>query len=245
VGAHSLEWEEVVDNLSAKLGVALSLLLTLSNCGGAGEPTVTQPPLIDLTDRIDGLNAMSDRIIANGISFDQFSPGVTVTNSGRATYAGYAIIVVTEPGAVAEDDKIIALYGDTDITVTFHSDDFTGQLSNFAGGEYTGDLSDNATGVNPAEFVNVAHYDGVILLSGGDIKVLTNNDFNADISGTLTGNGDSIVLNGVLIGAFGTNGPDGKPQAIISDLGQSILNVTYNGTVLTTDNFLGIIAEKI
>lgn len=200
--------------------LVVSALIALAGCGevsGAGGTDPSDPPTLDMSDpRVAEFAAMTDRL--EDRSNTEFA---RVPTFGTATYTGFAGVLLNDPA------RPVTLIGDARIEMDFDADNITGELTSFRG-EQAGAVGD---------------YAGTVLLSAGDIAATRPNDFTFDYDGTLTGQGNTIVLDGNADGVFkGTRLNPANPPVYgilaTSDPGDTAL---LNGT--PTDVTVSISAE--
>jgi len=177
--------------------------LLLAGCGGGGGTLGQNPPQDFLTAKT-AYEAVEGRLAArsNTAYVPPFIEGMP--SSGTATYRGYVFADLQTPSQNTE------LYGQATITANFAPSGGTmsGTASNFFGKDNSG-----------AE----ASYAGQLTFSNGVINVDRKNDFDLNYSGTLTGNGDTVVLSGKIDGDF-------KGDPIRGIYGTDTMTGTVNGT---------------
>lgn len=101
--------------------------------------------------------------------------------TGTAAFEGYIDVVLDTPTAQTE------LLGDTRLSADFDAGTIAGQATNFAGRDANGDYD---------------LYTGTMTLADGKIGAVRPNDFDIGYKGTLTGNGDKVVVLGSMDGKF-------------------------------------------
>jgi hypothetical protein len=107
------------------------------------------------------------------------TPAPSVPAGGTALYRGYAAVVIDDD---ATSDLV--LLGDAEVTADFSTDTITGGADNFEGGRDASDF---------------ARYDGALTLEDGAIS---GSSIDARLSGTLTGGGNTVVVDNALEGEF-------------------------------------------
>lgn len=199
-------------------------LVSLNACGSSGEGMTPTPTPYDparaafLTAGTDAL-AQFTRLDGRLPTNDRNIPDV-----GQVTYSGASLISVD----TATESTL--LIGQASVVADFTANSMSGSMSNFVGGTRpVGAAPDAAT-------TDYARYDGSLTLDNGIIVSVGPIDFVVDFSGTLTGNGDQIVLSGTMPGEFRGN------PGIAGVLAETPLgSATVNG--VATDAIVGFYAE--
>lgn len=123
--------------------------------------------------------------LRDATEFLAVTDAVDLPVSGSATYEGTALIALDAPtgGAASE------LIGDASIVADFEAATVTGQADGFHGTVNGGD---------------VAAFEGTVFLSQGaiDSSNVGNDQIAADVNGTLSGGGDTLVVDGAVAGNF-------------------------------------------
>jgi len=168
-------------------------------------------PELSLLERAQDYQALLDRtedIVPSGRAAMNDAP-----NSAR--FEGGAAIGVNASfnGGGLTGDAI--LIGDATVNVNFNNGSVSGGVTNVFGLD---------------RFDNIDEYSGSLALSGGAIS---GNDLEADYSGTLRGNGDTIVMGGTLDGEF--LGNPGIRALEIGDDGSGRFNGSRAETVIVID----------
>lgn len=162
--------------LLAKSTTAALLGATLSACGGQ---SIEQETLT----RAEQYDAMSSRVFAMTAT----GPLKVEATTGSASFSGYAGIVA------GSDYDATILVGDADVNVNFNGNgSVSGAITNISG----------AAGVNTyvTGTGTIDAYSGNIAISNGSVG--SGNSMSANYSGTLRGNGDTLVVGGVMDGQF-------------------------------------------
>ncbi len=123
--------------------------------------------------------------LRDATEFLTVTDAVDLPVSGSATYEGTALIALDAPtgGAASE------LIGTASITADFEAATVSGQADGFYGTVDGGD---------------VAAFEGTIFVSQGAIDSSNsgNDQISADVNGTLSGGGDTLVVDGAVAGNF-------------------------------------------
>ena len=185
----------------AGTGLLLSALV-LAGCGGGGGGTDVAPPApgdavlgevpvipdtataSEAFGLYEGVHArVSADLDTDFANTAFFGPDVIegIPASGAATYDGTIEIVLNTA------DDLTILYGAASVDANFTAGTLSGVATDFSGRDQN------------AEF---DFYDGDLNLVDGIIGAIIPNDANLDYTGTLIGNGDTIVLGGSLSGKF-------------------------------------------
>jgi uncharacterized protein (DUF2345 family) len=123
--------------------------------------------------------------LRDATEFLAVTDAVDLPNTGSATYEGTALIALDAPaGGVASE-----LIGDASIVADFEAATVSGQADGFYGTVNGGD---------------VAAFEGTIFVSQGaiDSSNVGNDQIAADVNGTLSGGGDTLVVDGAVAGNF-------------------------------------------
>ena len=198
------------------IAAACTVLSLVAGCGGGS----TSLSLQEQFDKDSGsAEAMAARLVERSKSpFDIFA------NAGVVTYNGYAVV------GVDTADQSTELLGETTIVADFDTSVVTGTMGNFVGA---------AAPLTQTETPAVAVYSGTLTLANGLVDGLNRpNQFGADFSGTLTGQGNVITLDGALIGDF-KGGP--LRNGIVGVSTDAVTTTTLNG--IAAEGVVGIIAE--
>ena len=152
---------------------------------------------IEFAGNVQAARDRTDRVL--GMASAAF---VSMPVAGSVEYTGHAALVFGPPAAE------IMLLGETRVTANFDTARVTGQVDNFFGGTGAADVRD---------------YAGSLTIAG-DIGLRRPNSFDAAIAGSVSGGGQTIVLDGALLGDFrGTGG-----RAIVAAT-TPVLEATING----------------
>lgn len=231
--------------------VATVSLLAVANCGGGGGATnagTTVPPTASLTAQNDPADYFSQVIAPGYTQYRSDLIGDTNTGStglpntaftgmpasGTATYNGYALLAINRDATVSGQPRL-GVEGTATMTADFANHAISGSATNFVGGSVTG--QDPTTGYyTPAGPAN--YYAGTIQITNGCIGntagcsgVTRPNQYSAQFSGALNGEGNSIVTSGSLLGDF-----KGTPIQGVTAITQTA-TTTVNGTVLPSGFF--------
>ncbi len=123
--------------------------------------------------------------LRDATEFLAVTDAVDLPTTGSATYEGTALIALDAPaGGVASE-----LIGDASIVADFEAATVSGQADGFYGTVNGGD---------------VAAFEGTIFVSQGtvDSSNVGNDQIAADVNGTLSGGGDTLVVDGAVAGNF-------------------------------------------
>jgi hypothetical protein len=123
--------------------------------------------------------------LRDATEFLSVTDAVDLPTTGSATYEGTALIAMDAPtGGVASE-----LIGDASIVADFEAATVSGQADGFYGTVNGGD---------------VAAFEGTIFVSQGtiDSSNVGNDQIAADVNGTLSGGGDTLVVDGAVAGNF-------------------------------------------
>jgi hypothetical protein len=179
--------------------VAAALCIVLSGCGG-GEGGDDAPAWEDLTDeaRLTSVVQMADRLGALSNTAFAGTPSEFPV-SGSATFSGYAIAAFDDAVTVdlIEDldpnaEPRLLLLGNATLSADFGARTISGEATEFFG----------------REAGSFAQYDGTVVFRDGEIGVdgalpgSRPNDIRFGYSGTLTGAGNEVVLDGDALGKF-------------------------------------------
>jgi hypothetical protein len=165
-----------------RAGLVAALGLALSGCGDGENDVTLGPPAPSAPDLRGDYTAMLARMSAPNIFNTAFlPPDNAIPASGSATFTGFANVTVTQPGGP------LTLTGPATVAIDFGSRDLTGSATGFSGVEGT----------------TVSAYAGTIAFENGRIgrdetppTVQQPNDVRLDYAGTLTGDGNTVVLDG-------------------------------------------------
>lgn len=184
---------------------SLAALATLGMLAGCGGQLSVAN---QYSNDLEAANALGDQLDNTG-----GTPAATMPAAGSASYTGWLAIT---PATAPESHFL----GEATVTADFDSRTMAGAASGFLGVD---------------ENNHYDEYDGNIALANGDIGVLAKSDFNIDANGTLTGNGNTVIVDATLYGSF--LGPDGESINALAT--GSAAGITYNGTVVNGDMRLG------
>lgn len=135
----------------------------------------------EIDERLAASQAMANRLAAQGDT-------VVMPTSGTARYDGYGLLSATS----SPDD--VAVIGTATVNANFASNTLSGTV-----GDFVGQDDENVD----------QRFSGSIALTNGIIGVGTASGIEMDYSGVLEGNDDSIVVDGVMTGAFAGTGAAG------------------------------------
>lgn len=138
--------------------------------------------------------------------------------AGQATYRGFA-------GLEMETPEPTQLFGTAAITTDFGDRTLSGELGGFTGRVNGG---------------GIERLDGTLEIANGSIAVLTPSDLTAELSGTLTGDGGAIGVDGSILGSFRTDG--GQGAGALAAVAAPGTDMTLDGAEF--DGTLGIVAER-
>lgn len=196
-----------IGHLTISAVLAATLLAGCSDSNDSGTSGALSPE-----DRVAAFAAMSDRL------GDRFNTGWTgqpgeMPSDGTATFTGYAGIAVDAPGGV------LGLLGIAELEADFAALSITGSADDFYG--------DQDGTLDP--------YEGSLAFINGAIGSGVPNDIDFDYVGVLTGEGNTIILDGSVFGKF-------KGTPIVGLVAASDLDtVLLNGT--SEDALVAIVAE--
>lgn len=189
--------------------------LALAACGGGGGGVSGIDPRLA---RLDIYEAQKQRVLgdpgAGAMGMPLTDPGAIPT-SGTADFAGHVSIRV-------EAATPLVLFGDVGITVTFETEQVTGQMDAFFGTDSSGQVVD---------------YAGAVSIDDGMVGATAANDLTLAYGGALTAAGEVLIFDGTATGRF-----LGTPIGAVS-LSELEAVVGHNG--LATDATLVIIAETV
>lgn len=137
---------------------------------------------------------------------------------GQATYRGLAGLEMDTP----EETRLV---GTAEIVADFAARDLEGEIGGFTGR------------VNGGE---VEMLEGTLEIASGNIQVLTPSDLAAELSGTLTGDGGTVGVDGSILGSFRTDGDQGA--GALAAVAAPGTDFTLDGTAYPGD--LGLVAER-
>jgi hypothetical protein len=188
--------------MRAFIPAAAVATLLLAGCNG---------PIEFSPDTTRYLNLLSDTsVLQDDISGLAATPTVDVPVAGGATYTGNALMVIDTPGTTQ-------LVGVAALQADFGANSISGQLDDFHGVVNGG---------------RITAFDGALALSNGQIARVPVQRVTADVTGTLTGGPDTVVVDAALQGTFrgAPAAGDPAPPAVFlnSDAVTSVF--TVNGT---------------
>lgn len=193
--------------------VAVVSCLFLAGCG----ESTSVPPGEQYSARFDQFFAIDDlNIPAN------YTPESAMPSSGAVTYTGVGYVFYSDNGQQSD------LLGDANVRANFGTAAMTGTLSNFVGGPLIG------TSVE-----DIAVFKGSITITGeiGTVTAGCNACFAGQLSGSLTGQGDTIQMNSTLLGDF--YGPGYERIGGFTPNGNTVL---VNGVV--SNGGVTVVAER-
>jgi hypothetical protein len=166
------------------LNVVLCRAAAIVSCGvlvGCGSTTPLSP--------IDQYGVYYDQytaIDAQNTSAN-FTPENAMPSSGSVAYDGVSFVTYTANG------EETGLLGDATIRANFGTDTMTGSFTNFVGGPNIGTSTEE-----------VSAFGGDLSMTGeiGTVTAGCNACFAGQMSGTLTGSGDTIRINSPILGGF-------------------------------------------
>jgi hypothetical protein len=198
---------------------AASLLLLAACGGGSGSaagvtqsatgPTAQSDP-VDYFNQVvgPGYQQYESDLVGNSYTGTTGLPNTAfkgMPTGGTATYRGYALVIANADGTVAGQPKI-GVEGTATLTADFGNGTLAGSATNFVGTTISG--KDSKTGAYQLAKAP-AYYAGTVTIKDGCIGVATAcsnvtrpNEFSANYSGTLTGEGNKITTNGQVLGEF-------------------------------------------
>lgn len=213
-------------------GIGMVALLAAGGGGGGTDTTppdpVTQsdayyryiePKFVAMDTLLNG-NSSTGQTAMNNTAFK------TMPTTGTANFTGYAGLTVDDP---TTNQPSIHVDGTAVVTANFATASVSGSMTNFVGTTVDNTTHDLA---GPA-----ASYAGTLTLTNGCIGLSTcpnvtrPNQFSANVDGTLTGEGNTIVTSREVVGDF-----KGNPIKGISVNG--LTNLTTLNGVTTNSNFL-------
>lgn len=212
---------------------AICVSVALGACGGGSGGGNDDPDFGDLPyeERIDAVALLGERLGAFSNTAFSGTPS-EFPSTGTAAFSGYAVAVL-DTAVTADlidalgsgDDPRLLLVGTATLDADFAARTITGSARDFFGKD-GGDFGD---------------YDGTVSFLDGQIGISSSasgsrpNDVRFRYVGTLTGQGNDVVLSGNADGKF-----KGTPirGLIASDLGSGNLNGA------ATPSFFGVVAEK-
>lgn len=203
--------------MQLKSGICLVALLVSTTLAGCGSGPLT------VQEQFDQDQASAEAMAGRLAGLDNSAFAIFV-DAGQVTYNGYAFVMVKTA------DDATALLGETRIVADFDTSVVTGSMTNFVG----------ATGpVIQVETPAAVAYAGALTLSNGLVDGPNRpNQFGADFSGTLTGQGNVIAIDGAMIGDF-RGGP--LRNGIVGESTAGTTTATLNGDA--ADGSLVILAE--
>lgn len=209
-----------------KLGAIVVGFSLLSACGGSSTgvtttPTPTQPttPASTQTD-LQRFTSLSNEFDSTLDSIDAMnvSSASTMNNaSGTASFSGQGGLIAN-PTFVGDNFLYAGatVIGDATINVNFNNDTIGGSVTNFVG-------------VDRTETVDA--YTGTITINNGFIGETSPSLLTANYNGTLTGNGDTVVVRGGLEGQFSGN-PGVRAVTLVGAGDTGTVNGTGSGSIL-------------
>lgn len=182
----------------------------LAGCGGGGgaagnlvvPKNVTQEPPTDYFVAMADYGTMSSALAARSNTAFVEPKIEGMPSSGRAIYDGY---FHAELETTALTTRLLGL---ASVAVDFATDEMVGSATDFIGVDRTGAMSP---------------YSGSVAMTGGNVGVTRPNDFSLPYSGSLDGNGETVVLSGTITGNF-------KGDPIRGILGTDAMTGTIDGT---------------
>ncbi len=196
--------------------IGVAVLGMLSGCGGGGETPVTaQSDPSAYYNTVLSPNYNAQRIALNGDVNTGQAPLANTTypgaphgmpTSGSATYNGYMLVNANRDGSTAGSPRL-SMEGTASVNANFTAATITGSATNFVGGVVTPDPTNVE---HPFKFVNSpVNYTGTLAITGGCIGVSAScaavtrpNQFEANVAGTLTGEGNTVTTNTNILGDF-------------------------------------------
>lgn len=135
------------------------------------------------------------------------TPIANIPFSGTAAFDGNAAINLPTAGGTT------SLVGDSEMTVNFNSDTFTGRMDDFYGTE----------GGAPA-----TRYAGQLTMTGGTLNVTRGFVLQSGLGGTLSNGSDTLQVNGTLGGNFHESNNSNQADAVVANLAAGSAMI-YNG----------------
>lgn len=137
--------------------------------------------------------------------------------SGTASFSGQGGLIAN-PTFVGDNFLYAGatVIGDATINVNFNNDTIGGSVTNFVGADRTDTLD---------------AYTGTITINNGFIGETSPSGLTANYNGTLTGNGDTVVVRGGLEGQFFGN-PGVRAVTLAGAGGTGTVNGTGGGSIL-------------
>ena len=194
--------------------IAFLTFATLTGCGGGGSNASGQQSTNDASDgsEVDvpddsvspdpgPLNTAT--VTETTFYFDELLPNFAAVQTA-ATAGGIADISTLPTGSVTYDGYMLLLMGnatvsanvigDTSLQVNIASNAITGQATDFLG-----------VATDNAGFNHVAHYDGSVAISNGDISIV-DDTLAFDIDGSLDNGLNTFSVEGTLVGGLYDDG---------------------------------------
>jgi hypothetical protein len=202
------------------VGVSLSVLAGCGSSDGANAPTLREQFLATVAEG----DAISDRYQPPRLA----TTPLNMPDTGQVTYNGASGVIVETP------TSITLLAGDARVVADFATNTLSGNMSNFIG--VTGPNTDD-----PSEEVldSATAYTGELSVTNGVIGSIVASGVAADFGGTLTGQGNVIVIDGTMIGQFFGNP---NPVGLLMNSNEATTTTTLNGVAVT--GTAGISAER-
>ena len=217
--------------------IGVAVLGMLSGCGGGDSTPVTaqsDPAAYFNTVLKPGYDSLNATLTGYGTSPATTgmanTAGLNLQKSGTANFTGFAALSVNAAGAVATSPSL-GMEGTATMAANFSTETVTGSLTNFVGTSVT---PAPASSTAPLVFTKApVNYAGTLTLTGcigttnctGPTGVTT---FATNLTGTLTGENNTIVMNSTGAGQFkGTVASTGAPKGAVIDGVRSI--DTVNG----------------
>lgn len=205
-----------------KLVLAGLVPLALAGCGGGGGGGSSADVATIYSDNVSAYNVMSSAVTGTNPGMQPTPDAYIQTASGSATFSGYASLLAGPPSSR------IALVSPASITADFDTSKISGSANNFIG--QTGNVTANTYLTSPTSYTGQLLLDGCI---GASCSSNTN-DLTATVTGTLSGDGNTIVVNQAVSGKFY------GPNATAVDLNSGSTTNTVNGTAVTSSlDFVG------
>lgn len=155
-------------------GSMMTAVLTLTACGPELAELAQSPEFAALSEDADALRTEAEALFDS----EGFSEPASLPMNTTATYTGF----------IGLDTDDVSTIGELELTADFGTDQISGSATNFASEDtnYSGSLTiSNGTGIDRLADLNNFDY-----------------TFDADIAGTLTGDGEDFVIGGLLEGDF-------------------------------------------